>query len=159
MSLNSNVISCVGAVVRKNSKILFVKQTYGQLKNMWTIPWGIIEMNTQNETPEQAAIRETMEEGGIESEIIGLIGIQNYTDKDNNQNVHFIFLCDYISGDPTPDYNETNKALFFDKNELKEIKGKCDEYCYWIANRVYDDNYNVLTPVEKNPYKPNYGFY
>ena len=126
---------------------------------MWTLPWGVIEMKDENETPEQAALRETQEEGGIKATIRGLIGIQSYTEKDNNQNVHFIYLCDYHSGEPTPDFEETDKAFFLSKRELKEIKNKCDDYCYWVANRVFDNNFQILKPVKNNPYQPNCGFY
>ena len=37
------MIVCVGTVVLRDQKVLFVQQTYGHsLKGKWTLPWGFV---------------------------------------------------------------------------------------------------------------------
>jgi 8-oxo-dGTP diphosphatase len=62
----------VGALVRKDNRVLFVRQTYGILKGQWGLPTEFVD---KGEFPEEAAIRETLEEASIYAEVIGLIAI------------------------------------------------------------------------------------
>ena len=41
--MSADIMCVVGSVVRKDDSILFVRQTYGNLRDMWTLPWGRIE--------------------------------------------------------------------------------------------------------------------
>ena len=71
-------IVCVGAVVTKGDQVLFVRQAQGHpLEGQWTIPWGYVD---EDEFPDVAACRETLEESGVEAEMLGLIGIQELHD-------------------------------------------------------------------------------
>ena len=59
---------CVGAVVLRENKVLFVRQNYGGLKGKWSLPWGFVDGKKSDgslETPDMAAIRETQEEAGV----------------------------------------------------------------------------------------------
>ena len=65
-------VICVGAVVQKENKVLWIRQANGSsLAGQWSIPWGIVEADEQ---PEEAALRETLEEGGITARINGFLG-------------------------------------------------------------------------------------
>ncbi len=63
------IVCTVGSVLRKNDGILFVRQTYGRLTNKWTLTWGVVEGRRLDaagiDTPDEAAPRETIEEGGV----------------------------------------------------------------------------------------------
>ncbi|HEY5624446.1 MAG TPA: NUDIX domain-containing protein, partial [Gammaproteobacteria bacterium] len=55
----------VGAVVRREHEILLVRQSPGHdLEGQWTVPWGRTE---EGETPAEAAVRESWEEGGVKA--------------------------------------------------------------------------------------------
>ena len=123
-----------------------MRQTYGNLKNKWTIPWGYA-FNSEigkTENPDEAVIREIKEEAGIESKVNALIGVQNYITQENERQLHFLYLCEYISGELKPDFKETNEAKFFSLKELEEIYEECDRYCFWLAERVLNNKYNRL---------------
>ena len=53
---------CVGAVVLRGDRILFVRQTYGKLKGMWSLPWGFVDgvgPDGSPEPPESHALSKT----------------------------------------------------------------------------------------------------
>jgi 8-oxo-dGTP pyrophosphatase MutT (NUDIX family) len=54
---------CAGAVVLHEGRVLFIRQAPGHsLAGRWSIPWGLVD---EGETPEDAALRETLEESGV----------------------------------------------------------------------------------------------
>ena len=84
-------VLCVGAVVLNGNKILWIRQTYGVLKGKWSIPWGYVEWG---DTPDEAAIRETLEEAQVVVEVEGLLGIQTRANRDKDRpSLYLIYLC------------------------------------------------------------------
>lgn len=57
-----------------NGEWLVVKKAYSGLKGYWSLPAGFVQ---EAETVEMAAMREVLEETGIECEVIGLIGFRS----------------------------------------------------------------------------------
>ena len=157
------IMSTVGGVVLKDDSILYVKQTYGRLADMWTLPWGLIEgQGDQREKidfPEAAAVREVLEEGNVDASVRGLISFQNCVSQSGQYMLIFVFLCDYIGGTPKPDDRETSDAQFFCLDEIERIEGECDSYCHWMGKRVLQNQYTLLEPMTENPYSPLVGFY
>lgn len=152
----SRMIVCVGAVVLRNHKVLFVRQTYGErLKGRWTLPWGF----SSPDSPEIAAIRETREEGGVAAEIEGLLGIQSHPSRRTGEpRLYLLFLCRHVSGEPTPDYQETDKAAYFSLEELDALDEPIDRFCEWLARRVLQGEHNIIPPEPTNPYRPHAAF-
>ncbi|MEI5907821.1 NUDIX hydrolase [Bacillus spongiae] len=65
---------CVaGLVVNQQGKWLLVKKKYGGLKGKWSLPAGFVQAG---ETADEAAVRETKEETGIDAKVQGLIGLR-----------------------------------------------------------------------------------
>jgi len=60
-----------GGVLIKNGSVLLIKNPAG----VWTFPKGLVE---ERETPEEAAVREVLEETGIKGEIVDEIGEISY---------------------------------------------------------------------------------
>lgn len=75
------------AVIIKKEKVLMVQQYVQRGDIVWNFPGGGVE---ENETPEQACIREVREETGYEVRVTELI----YKGK-----VKFTFLAEIIGGD------------------------------------------------------------
>jgi ADP-ribose pyrophosphatase YjhB (NUDIX family) len=157
-----NVIVCVGTIVLKDRKVLFVRQTYGNLKGKWGIPWGYAftpETNNHLDPPHVAALRETREEAGIEAEIDGLLGLQNHQDPETGtQCLYILFLCHHVCGEPTPDQFETDRAEYFSLEGLRAVKENVDDFCYWLAINVLREKYQIIPPKKENPYKPHLAF-
>lgn len=161
--MKEDIKICVGGVVIRCHKVLFVRQTYGiDLKNKWTIPWGYAFNPDIGiiENPDEAVVREIKEEAGIEAKVDSLIGVQNYMTQQKERQLHFLYLCQYVSGEPKPDFKETSEARFFSLGELKGIYDECDKYCFWLAERVLSNKYNCLKISRENPYAyGEIGFY
>lgn len=156
------VTICIGSVVLRNNKALFVRQTYGKLNGKWSIPWGFAYTpgpSGEADPPHIAALRETREEANIEAEIDGLLGIQNHVDPEaDSLRLYILFLCHHISGVPAPDHYETDRANYFSLEELKAVEEDVDEFCYWLAMNVMRGDYTIVPPNMENPYKPHMAF-
>lgn len=162
MDFPPRMIVCVGAVVLRDQKVLFVRQTYGHsLKGRWTLPWGFVHGKDATglpDPPEVATLRETREEGGVIAEIEGLLGVQNHISRTGEPRLYLLFLCRHVSGEPTPDGQETDKAAYFSLEELDALNEPIDEFCEWLARRVLQDEHHIIPSEQMNPYRPHLAF-
>ncbi len=155
------MVLCVGAVVLHDHQVLFVRQTYGGLKGQWSLPWGFVDGKATDgslEPPDMAALRETREEAGIVAQVEGLLGIQNHINSDGDPRLYLLFLCRHVSGEPIPDYHETDKAAYFSLEDMATFDEAFDEFCAWIARRVLRGDYHLMPAVSENPYRPHMAF-
>ncbi|NDJ75448.1 MAG: NUDIX domain-containing protein [Chloroflexi bacterium] len=131
----------VGAVVRQGDRVLFVRQTYGAMKDMWGLPTGILD---SDEEPHLAARREVREEAGIVAEIEGLINLTTL-DYFGGPMLYLTFLARHVSGQPTPDGAETDRATYLALDGIRgETVGPIEPLCRWLAERVLTDDVQVL---------------
>lgn len=153
---------CVGAVVLRGERVLFVRQTYGDsLTGTWTLPWGYVQGVTSDGEPDPphiAALRETLEEGGITATVEGLLGIQQHASRTGEPRVYILFLCRHTSGDPAPDDAETDRAAYLSLADLDALDDPIDEFCAWLARRVLRGEHHVIPPEAANPYAPHLAF-
>ncbi len=156
------VIICVGAVVLRGHEVLLVRQTYGALEGVWSLPWGFPHGEDPRgfaDPPQVAALRETLEEGGITAEIEGLLGIQNHTRRESGEPcVYLLFLCRHVSGEPTPDGQETDRAAYLSLAEMDALDEPIDEFCEWLARRVLCGDFCLIPAEPANPYRPHTAF-
>ena len=82
-------ISSVGAVVRKDGKILLVKRGQEPGKGMWSIPGGAIELG---ETIYEAAAREVLEECNVEIKIKRVLDAVENIVKDGSGRIRFHYV-------------------------------------------------------------------
>ncbi len=146
-------VVCVGAVVLQETRVLFIRQAKGaSAAGQWSIPWGFVD---PNEAPEAAALRETLEEGGVTAELVGLLGFQNLP----RDMLGLIFLCHHLSGTPTHDGGlETDAAAYFSLADLNTCHEPILPFCEWIARRVLQNEHRVIPPVIENPYASSLAF-
>ena len=149
------IVVCVGTVVLRDDKALFIRQAKGQsLAGQWSIPWGVVEAG---ETPDEAALRETLEEGGITAVISGLLGYQNF---DWEGMTALIYLCRHLSGEPQPDGGrETDAAAYFSLAEMEALAEPIEPWSGWMARRVLQGNYHLIPVEPDNPQQPKRAFF
>jgi 8-oxo-dGTP pyrophosphatase MutT (NUDIX family) len=118
-------ISAGGVAVRGSKKnpeavLISVGQPY-----RWQLPKGLID---KAESPEAAAIREVMEEAGVEAQILREIKTVEYWYVASHSSekiryhkfVHF-FLMKYLSGDVTKHDHEVNEARWVNMRDAGEM--------------------------------------
>lgn len=88
-------IAAVGAVIKKNRRVLLIKRRFEPSRGKWSIPGGLVELG---EPVKDAVKREILEEVGLEIRLIKLIDVvDNITrDKDGRIRFHYI-LSDYLA--------------------------------------------------------------
>ena len=106
---NTNWGQSVTAVVIKDGKVLLARHTYGGGKGMLIIPGGYV--NT-DESPQQAIVREYMEETHIEVKPTDIIGIRF-----NMHDWYIAFRAEYVSGQASSDNDENSEVLWIDVDE------------------------------------------
>ena len=158
MSFPPRMVVCVGAVVLKENKVLFVRQTYGTYKGQWSIPWGFSNLDDGTpQAPHETAVRETLEEAGIIAEVDGLIGIQN--DVVNGEAwLYLLFLCHHVAGQPTPDNHETDAAVYLSLDEMETFPEVIEPLVKWLACRALRNECQVLPLNDQTPFMPNVAF-
>src|SRR5438270_10672215 len=109
-----------GAVVVDEGRVLLVRNIYGLTRGRYLLPAGRVR---QGELPDQAAVRETFEETGLQVEIDGLIGVRLWVLDDGEHNYFFMFLARLLSPvtDLRPNLDEIDDARFFTKEELEAL--------------------------------------
>lgn len=144
------LVVCVGAVVRQGNRALFVRQAKGHpLEGQWSIPWGFVD---PEESPDSAALRETLEESGVVAKVEGLLGMQQLHRKGW---IAIVFLCRHLSGDPKADGGiETDNAAYFSIEEMESFNEPFEPWCEWLVRRILGSEYNIISPEPRNPYQP-----
>lgn len=90
-------------------RLLVVRTTY--LGPQWLLPGGRVE---RGERPHDAAVRETLEETGIEARVDRLVAI----DVSHRRNSSFIFTGTVTGGELEPQLGEIAEAGWLDRSEI-----------------------------------------
>lgn len=94
----------------ENNRLLIVKPNY---KEGWSIPGGAVDAN---ESPKEAAIRETKEEVGLEVNNLSLICVHYKRSEDaRKESIRFIFYGGILSGDEI-------RKIVLEKDELDDFR-------------------------------------
>jgi 8-oxo-dGTP diphosphatase len=82
------------AVLFRGDAVLLVERGTNPSEGLWSLPGGSIEAG---ETAEEAARREVREECGLDAEIVGLAGVYDIIDRDEDGDVllHFVIATYY----------------------------------------------------------------
>lgn len=120
----------VGIVI-ESSKVLLIHRK--NEKEYYVFPGGGVE---ENETIEEAVIRELKEETSIKVKIKKLLYIHHIVDEQNDSDQYF-YLCEYLSGIPK----------LGDFNELQNMKSANDFYePLWYPTQKLSET--LLYPLE-----------
>ncbi len=101
------------AIVEIDDRIVLLKRARSPERGKWVMPGGYVD---RGEKVEEAAIRETKEECGIDIKLKGLFGVYSYA---GYLEVVIVYLADYISGRLIADDETTDSRLI----SIEEIPG------------------------------------
>lgn len=105
-------------------KTLWLVVQHSQHKG-WVFPKGLVGDQKEGEKMEEAALRETEEEGGVKARIIKKLPKPvEYFYKFKGQLIKktvYYYLMEYISGDPKNHDWEVSEAKFLPEEEVKKI--------------------------------------
>ena len=109
---NTNWGQSVTGVVIREDKVLLARHTYGGGKGMLIIPGGYVNIG---ETPQDALVREYMEETKVMVKPLDIIGIRF-----NMRDWYIAFRAEYVSGEAHSDNDENSEVVWLDVNEALE---------------------------------------
>ncbi len=114
-------LPAVGAVVRREDRILMVKRGQPPHAGLWSVPGGAVE---EGETVEEAAVREAHEECSVEVGPIQVIHMSDLIERDDRGLVRFHYVlidveCRYVSGEVVPG-SDADNAAWIPLRELHE---------------------------------------
>lgn len=105
----TNYEKSVGGVLIHEGKVLLARHTYGSGNGKLIIPGGYIE---RNEAPEDAIVREYLEETGVTVRPCALLGVRF-----NMHDWYAVFRLNYVSGTPRSDGDENSEVVWMDTAE------------------------------------------
>ncbi|MBD2868885.1 NUDIX hydrolase [Paenibacillus arenilitoris] len=120
----------VGALVKKEDKLLLVRRAQEPGKGYWTNPGGYIE---QLEPIRETIEREVLEECGVQATVKSVAALRDQPR--GIHNVYIAFEMEYAGGEPTPDRVEVDAAGFF---SLEEMEGmNVAPFTRWLVDVAF----------------------
>ena len=109
-------IEVVAAIIRKGDKIFATQRGYGEWKDWWEFPGGKMEAG---ETPEEALVREILEELSAEISVDEFLCTVEYDYPGFHLTMH-CYLCSLVT--EALHLNEHEAAKWLEKDELDSVK-------------------------------------
>ncbi len=125
----------VGCIVRKENKVLLVRHTYGGAAGKLLIPGGFCQ---EGELPEEAAVREVLEETSVTARVSRVAGIRCY-----RKNWYLLLEMDYVEGTAASDGKENSEALFCEISEAIHRKD-CTEITKILLEKSLNESTNYF---------------
>ena len=132
----------VGGAVVQDGKLLLVRRASRYGRGNWQIPGGFIE---PDETIELAVVREVAEEAGVQAEVVGVLGVRSRYNPDNGNSIYVILLMRPITGEPTPDGKEVDRAGYFTLEEIQAME-QVPPINQEVACRALAPDQRILVP-------------
>ena len=125
--MSDNYNFSVGCIVRKEDQVLLVRHTYGGAKGKLLIPGGFCH---ENELPEEAAVREVLEETKVTAKVRLMAGIRC-----ERNNWYMLLEMDYVGGIPTSDMQENSEVLFCEISDAL-TRDDCTEMTKVVLRKI-----------------------
>lgn len=132
------MVVIAGCIVRKENKILMVKEAKKKCYGQWNYPAGHME---EGEKITDAAIRETFEETGCKVKLTGVLPICSFNKLEGTR-ILVKFTADVIEENITFDTDEILDVQWIDIDTIKSMSKE--------ELRSYDINMAHLKDLEEN---------
>lgn len=90
--LDPKLVACT--VLRADERIVLLQRSFSPQAGKWVMPGGYVD---RGETVEHAALREALEECGLQARILNLLGVYSYP---GHTEVVVVYTADRIAGEP-----------------------------------------------------------
>jgi 8-oxo-dGTP diphosphatase len=85
----------VAVLIEKDKKVLLARRTNEPQRGMWSLPAGFVDAG---EDPEQAAVRECLEEAGLQVKISGLMSVMAGREHSRGADILIVYKAEIIGG-------------------------------------------------------------
>lgn len=106
-----------GVLVEDAGRVLLVRRTQEPGRGLWTLPAGFVDAG---EDPAGAAVRECLEETGLEVGLDGLFELVAGRAHPRGADIVIVYLAHVIGGDLRPG-DDADSAAFFGPEALPEL--------------------------------------
>ena len=120
-------------VVIKKGRILLVRRNHAPYKNCWAIPGGFME---KGETVEAAAMREVLEETGVRTKAVKLVGVYSNPRRDPRGHVVSIPYILRPLSNRLRTSSETSDVRYFPISKIPRLPTD--------QNRIVEDALKIL---------------
>ncbi len=133
-----NAKPCAGALVARDGRLLLIKRAIQPFLGYWDIPGGFLE---EDEHPKAGAIREALEETGLEVQLTDLFGF--YVDRYGDGGeycLNIYFLAEAVGGQECP-ADDAAELAWFAPAELPEqiafdhAREVLDDWARWMTTQ------------------------
>ncbi len=104
----------VGALISDGARVLLVRRAADPRRGFWALPAGFMDYD---EMPEEALVREIMEETGVMVRVLGLGGIVPLAGWHEKRGILLVYQAEPVSGEPAP-ADDVSEARWFAADEL-----------------------------------------
>lgn len=133
-----------GCVVKRDNKILMVKEANKKFYEKWNFPAGHVE---EFEKIMDGAIRETFEETGCKVKLIGVLPIFN-VDLETETHVLIRFVAETIEENTSYDAEEILDVKWISIEDIKEMSKEELRGYESAMKTIYDVENNNIYPLE-----------
>ena len=106
-----------GVLVSHSGKVLLVRRAVDPEKGKWTLPAGFVE---GDEDPEATAVRECLEETGLQIEITGLLDVLHGGEHDSGASIVIVYTGEILGGELEA-RDDADAVDFYDPNKLPPL--------------------------------------
>ncbi len=106
-----------GVLVEQDDQVLLVRRINEPLQGLWSIPAGFVDAH---EDPQEAALRECLEETGLEVQITGLLDVINGREHERGADIIIVYRA-VVSGGTLAPGDDADQAAFFPRSHLPPL--------------------------------------
>lgn len=112
-----NPTPAVGVLIARGGRLLLVKRKFPPYAGLWSMPAGFMEYG---ESPEDCAVRETLEEAGLRVRPGRLVGVYSGVDDPRTHAILIVFRATILSGTPRAG-DDASEVGWFPLNGLPRL--------------------------------------
>jgi len=103
-----------GVLAERAGQVVLVRRAVAPAVGSWCFPSGFVEYD---EDPSEAAVRECLEETGLEVSLSGLLEVTQYVNDTRGPGILILYRGQVVRGEPRPG-DDASEVGFFGPDEL-----------------------------------------